>query len=514
MNVKNRPTIRSRLILLVMACLIPLSLMMAGLIAYEYRNNRARLIRDSISTARAMMAAVDRDLAGTQGGLLALAASPYLVSNDFLAFYKQAKDVLKTQNANNIVLIDRSFQQRINTLRPFDGKLPVESNPALLKVFDTGKPVITDVFVGQVAKKHLIAVAVPVFEGEKVVYVLAAGIWPERLYAMLKQQRLPEEWISAIFDSSGTIAARTKEMERFIGHKGSAALIARMAQTHEDSLQSKTLEGIPVLSVFSTSALSNWTVAIGIPIAILDKQLHNTLWLLVISSTGLLFVSILAAWVIGGKIAASIHDLKGPALALGFGEVISVPPLPLKEVDELGQALAKASIMLVTARYQANHDILTGLANRGLFDEILTQQIAICGRTGTSLTVAYIDLDKFKSVNDTHGHMVGDDLLRMVAARIKNEVRESDIVARLGGDEFALILPHTGLEAARTVAQKMIESLSASYSMGSLTLDISASIGLAGFPESGTTRAVILQRADEAMYQAKAAGRCRYMIAV
>ena len=101
----------------------------------------------------------------------------------------------------------------------------------------------------------------------------------------------------------------------------------------------------------------------------------------------------------------------------------------------------------------------------------------------------------------------------MVAARLTAAIRESDLAARLGGDEFALILLHTGLADAETVARKLINSLSAPYEIGSLTLNVSASIGIAAFPESGTTSEELSQRADQAMYEAKAAGRQRFAIA-
>jgi diguanylate cyclase (GGDEF)-like protein len=200
-------------------------------------------------------------------------------------------------------------------------------------------------------------------------------------------------------------------------------------------------------------------------------------------------------------------------LALGSGKPVTIPSLQLKEADEVGRALARASAMLMAAQHRANHDILTGLANRALFDEILSHQLGICRRTNRDLAIVYIDLDGFKPVNDVHGHAAGDQVLCMVAARLKNSIRESDLAARLGGDEFALILVNTGLEAAQTLANKLMDSLSLPYLVGSLKLEISASIGIACYPESATAREALSLRADEAMYKAKAAGKRRYAIA-
>jgi diguanylate cyclase (GGDEF)-like protein len=159
--------------------------------------------------------------------------------------------------------------------------------------------------------------------------------------------------------------------------------------------------------------------------------------------------------------------------------------------------------MLQDAQHRGHHDGLTGLANRTLFNEIVDHQLAICGRTGTSLAVLYVDLDGFKAVNDTHGHATGDELLRAVAARLKNGIRSSDLAARLGGDEFGIVLINTSMEAAATAADKLADDVSMPYPIGRLTIEISASIGIAGYPDSGTSSEALLHSADETMYKAK-----------
>src|SRR4051812_34279145 len=106
MTARRIPTIRSRLILLALACIIPASLMVVALISYHYHQDRARLVQESMATARAVMSAVDRDLAGTQAAMFSLGTSPHLDSHDLAAFYEQAMDVLETQKAYNVLLID------------------------------------------------------------------------------------------------------------------------------------------------------------------------------------------------------------------------------------------------------------------------------------------------------------------------------------------------------------------------------------------------------------------------
>jgi diguanylate cyclase (GGDEF)-like protein len=482
------------------------------LISYSYDRERARLVRDSIATARALTSAMDRDLAGLQSALYALATSPHLSSHNFRAFHSQAKAVLPNLIANNIVLIDANGQHQVNTLRSFGEPLPSAGSPQLARIFETGRPVITDLFPGPAIHRPVLAIGVPVRVENKIVYSLDAGIVPERLSTILTQQRLPPDWIAAIFDSTGAVAARTHEMSRFLGKKGAPALVKRMREVAEDSLETTTLEGIPVLTVFSRSAVSNWTVAIGIPLKDVTGELGRQLGWLILGLAILLTSSLALAWVIGGRIARAVRDLCDPALALGLGEAVTVPSLNLKEADEVGRALMKASRMLQEAQHLAHHDALTGLANRLLFTEIVDHQLSICGRTGTTLALLYVDIDGFKAVNDAYGHATGDELLRAIAARLKSGIRSSDVAARLGGDEFGILLVLTGADAAPMVARKLADRVSLPYPIDRLAIEISASIGVAAYPGSGTTSEELLRSADEAMYKAKSGRKLRQAV--
>jgi diguanylate cyclase (GGDEF)-like protein len=152
----------------------------------------------------------------------------------------------------------------------------------------------------------------------------------------------------------------------------------------------------------------------------------------------------------------------------------------------------------------AHHDMLTGLPNRQLFQDRLGQAVAKAGRDRVSLAVLFIDLDNFKSVNDTLGHSSGDQLLTEVARRLQTCVRSSDTVARLGGDEFTIILTeltHPG--DASVVAEKILQALSPPVEIKGRQLRISASIGISLFPEDGTDSEALVQLSDNALYHAK-----------
>ena len=163
-------------------------------------------------------------------------------------------------------------------------------------------------------------------------------------------------------------------------------------------------------------------------------------------------------------------------------------------------------------RHMAQHDPLTDLPNRALFSDRLEHALAVSRRTGRHLAVMFLDLDRFKPINDRFGHDVGDLLLKAAARRIRDCLRESDTVARIGGDEFVLLLADVDhAEAARKAAEKVRHSLDQPFMVAGHELAISASIGIALFPDHGETELELAKSADTAMYVAKREGRngCR-----
>jgi diguanylate cyclase (GGDEF)-like protein/PAS domain S-box-containing protein len=163
----------------------------------------------------------------------------------------------------------------------------------------------------------------------------------------------------------------------------------------------------------------------------------------------------------------------------------------------------------------ANYDALTGLPNRTLFSDRLQQAVAKARRDRTRMAVLYVDLDKFKPVNDMFGHHAGDLLLKEVAGRLKSCLRrESDTVVRMGGDEFVVILPEISARGEATmVAQKILYVLSRPFETAARRIEISSTIGVAVFPEDGADGQRLLKSADAAMYRAKEAGRNRVELA-
>ena len=163
----------------------------------------------------------------------------------------------------------------------------------------------------------------------------------------------------------------------------------------------------------------------------------------------------------------------------------------------------------------AAHDKLTGLPNRRLFDDRLKQALARAHRSRAPLAVRYVDADKFKPVNDTHGHAMGDALLKHFGSRLTACVRATDTVARIGGDEFAVILENVEVARdAHAVAEKIVATMREPFEIEGHRLEVSASVGVAVLSDrDGFFADALLKRADGALYEAKRAGRDRYALA-
>lgn len=163
-------------------------------------------------------------------------------------------------------------------------------------------------------------------------------------------------------------------------------------------------------------------------------------------------------------------------------------------------------------RHLAHFDVLTGLPNRALLTDRMHQALALARRDKGSLAVMFLDLDKFKPVNDTFGHDIGDLLLKEVAKRLLDSVRASDTVARIGGDEFVVLLPNIEQDQdATVVAKKILHALNQTFDIAKHSLCISSSIGIAVYPEHADDEKLLLINADVAMYHAKKNGRNNFM---
>ena len=180
----------------------------------------------------------------------------------------------------------------------------------------------------------------------------------------------------------------------------------------------------------------------------------------------------------------------------------------VRERHVLEFRLAAVTERAEASRNAAFHDLLTGLPNRALFNDRLEHGLAHARRHGRSLAVMFIDLNDFKSINDTHGHDAGDEVLTTIAARLMASTRDDDTVSRHGGDEFLYLLAEVGNEQDLThIAEKLVAAIQLPCTITvddlAVHLRVSASIGIAIFPKDGTTAQALVKNADKAMYRAK-----------
>ncbi len=233
---------------------------------------------------------------------------------------------------------------------------------------------------------------------------------------------------------------------------------------------------------------------------------------------GLLFAGL--GWFVAGQVARPLRRLTQAADRLGSGEDTEIPELPgVREIEVLSaslrgmvDALTRKQSALERMEAIALRDKLTGLPNRRALEQHLGRAANRQRREGRALALLFMDLDGFKTVNDTLGHQVGDALLRQVADRLRGCLREGDVVARLGGDEFVMVLPcpdEHPRDGAALVAARAVESINKPFTIEGQYVRVGCSAGVAIWPGDADDVASVLHLADAALYSAKHAGKNR-----
>jgi diguanylate cyclase (GGDEF)-like protein len=296
--------------------------------------------------------------------------------------------------------------------------------------------------------------------------------------------KLGEHGVLAIIGTDGMIRVRRSGDAEFSGEVIDYAGITKASDAADANVE---------ISTASWDGIRRWTCAralFGFPVAVLvglsvDEQL-----------------------------ATVQHQTHAYLWRAGFGSalIIVLTGLLGRMSWQLGQSrLRAAETKLAHAQrveYLAYHDALTGLPNRSMFSKLLGQGISAAQRDGSQLAVAFLDLDRFKQINDTLGHDAGDQLLQEVANRLKGCVRERDTVARLGGDEFVVLLRDlTDAQLAASTAKKILALLAKPFTLIGHDFRVTASIGISCYPHDGLDEQTLTKNADIAMYQAKTEGK-------
>lgn len=290
--------------------MLPL-ILATGIIVYQnYQVARRDAAERVLQATRGTMVAVDRELQNLVAALQVLALSPALLEDDMAPFRREAERFVSRYPAGHtIVVADRSGQQVFNSGISGGATLPMKSDLESVRiVFETGRPYVSNVFIGAVAKRPIFTINVPVFRGAEVIYDLSFNPPTERFLDMIDDQRLPADWVISIFDREAKHVARRPLLPAEGLSRAAPSLTGQLARSNEGIAATVSLEGTPLLSAFVRSRESGWIVAMGLPgDTIVASALRS---LAVTLSTGLFFlaVGLVFALRLGTKVARAEAD--------------------------------------------------------------------------------------------------------------------------------------------------------------------------------------------------------------
>jgi diguanylate cyclase (GGDEF)-like protein len=393
---------------------------------------------------------------------------------------------------------------------------------------ETGQFAVGEFQIGRVTAQAGVNFAFPVMDANhKVRAVAFAGLDLDDLGRIAEATPLPPEGILSVIDVKGTILSRKPAMKERVGQKlWNPQVIESILAGAQGVLEAKGEDGVDWLfahQVVYTNPDGAFPlrVLITVPLSRVFEAANRAMIRDLLGITLATLFLLVAAW-FGSEwlMLRKFRALLGAAQRMRSGDLNARTGIPYGE-EELGQ-LARAFDDMAGAlqqreqrlQEQAISDPLTGLYNRRYLNEFLQRELARSSRDNAPVAVILIDLDHFKRVNDSHGHEAGDIVLTAVGALLRDGVRGSDIACRYGGEEFALILPETGAEPAARRAEEIriaVSALSLTHAGKPLTR-VTASFGIAVFPDHARDIDELLRAADVALYAAKGAGRNRTSI--
>jgi signal transduction histidine kinase/ActR/RegA family two-component response regulator len=373
--------IQARLTMLVLVTALPLVAVGSFAILRTVDDQRTQIQSDVKQMVESFLADVDREISAIWAELQVLATSPSLQTGDFREFDQQMRAALKIRGTS-IVLHDTHAQQLLSTNRPFGEPLPRATNSEMHdRVVATGKPQISDLIMGAVLKRPILTVGVPVFRDGEVVYVLAMGLGPEVLSALMQDQKLSPDWTAAILDRKDIIVARNRDLDRFLGQPVAPMLRQKLTEAIESWIPNVTSDGIPVYSTFRRSTVTGWTVAIGLPREFVDAPLRRAQWIAFGGGAAVLALSLTLAWWVGWGIRRPVEALTTAAGVLGSGKPLGPLIGGVRELDQVGEALRSAATELARNREQlesmvADRTQELATANERLRAEIVAREQA------------------------------------------------------------------------------------------------------------------------------------------
>jgi two-component sensor histidine kinase len=268
-----------RLALLVAGTTLPLIIFAAGIVFYNYNQDRKDATQRVLETVRSIRLVLDAEVQRMTGGLQVLALTSSLRAGDYDTFRPIALGFLEQYGSDGVVLVaDRQGRQVFSSVSPDTASLPPRNNRDIVeKVFASRQPAYSNLFLGAVKQKLIVTVEVPVIMNGEVTYVISFSPPLEIFQTIIEKQRPSQDWTLSIFDGDGTNFARVPNPQETVGQRASPTLFTEMFRRHEATLTTVTLEGVPLITGFTRSAVTGWTVAGGIPENSLVRPLWRTL---------------------------------------------------------------------------------------------------------------------------------------------------------------------------------------------------------------------------------------------
>lgn len=332
------------LALSIIALAVPLLALLGMEAARLTTSERARLFGDARLTAERIAADVDQTLNGYIAILESLATTPALAEDDLETVYRQAEAALSSRGLYAF-LRDPSGQQLFNTRVPFGSPLPNSGDPKD-QAFTDKHPYVSDVVIGDVAKRAVMAVSVPVFRKDKLRYVLSLSLEPSLMKQLLDRQKIPPEWRATIADRKGIVIARTKLQDEFVGKP------LTDAKKRDGAEQGKDLEGRNVKWGTAPSRVAGWIVHVSVPAVLLDAAARDALLNYVLIVAAFTCVGIAGAVGVARVITKPLDMAEDAAKALGEGRKVEFKPTLVAEANAIGTALVEAAELRAHAEQQ------------------------------------------------------------------------------------------------------------------------------------------------------------------